>query len=290
MTRNLPPAAPVLVDDRGVEVAAAHADARDFQLVGLPAPGTTGLEADRCLDPDISADFPWAVLRDASAAAPPPRRAFHALLADGWTTAARFGQGGYPAPAVTILERPAGWAPDSAAAAMLRTRRDRLAALRDTSTAYGQWVHRAADVLRDGGELHAAATLIEQARDRGEESAEVWFEIGLARLLEQKFDEASSALRRALSIDPDHGPAHYNLATLLEREGDVNGAESAYRRAVLLLEDPVPAHTRLGALLALRGDLDEARLELATVRRLARGGEADQYLTGAIQEAERGGP
>jgi Flp pilus assembly protein TadD len=70
----------------------------------------------------------------------------------------------------------------------------------------------------------------------------------------------------------------------------VNGAESAYRRAVLLLEDPVPAHTRLGALLALRGDLDEARLELATVRRLARGGEADQYLTGAIQEAERGGP
>jgi Flp pilus assembly protein TadD len=129
--------------------------------------------------------------------------------------------------------------------------------------------------------------MLELARGRESGNAEVWFEIGLTRLLEQRFEEAMSALHRAIRIDPGHGPAHYNLGSLLEREGDLSGAETEYRAAIPRLEDPTPAHTRLGVVLALKGALDEARVELEAVRRLSPGSDAEAVLREAIALAER---
>ena len=60
-------------------------------------------------------------------------------------------------------------------------------------------------------------------------------QVGARRVLEDRgrVEEAAEAYRDALASDPALGGAHFNLAGLLERSGDVAGAVrhfSAYRR------------------------------------------------------------
>jgi hypothetical protein len=287
--RNVPNGAAVLVGEPDLELPAFDlaSGAKGFQSIPLPPRGTSGDEAEAFLDPDLVGRFGWLVLRDPPAGARPLRRAFHDFFDAEWETAARFGDRAHPSSPVTVLRRPEPWKPDSARAASLGSRVARLAALRDTSEAFAEWALSAGEAFRATGDIEAAADMLELARGRESGNAEVWFEIGLTRLLEQRFEEAMSALHRAIRIDPGHGPAHYNLGSLLEREGDLSGAETEYRAAIPRLEDPTPAHTRLGVVLALKGALDEARVELEAVRRLSPGSDAEAVLREAIALAER---
>jgi tetratricopeptide (TPR) repeat protein len=230
------------------------------------------------------------VLRDPSASASRASRDFHRFFAEEWTQAARFGADAYPATPVTVLRRPDGWEPDSARVAEVEERLGALAAVRDTSTALTEWILRAGEALRGSGRLDGAGVLLAAALERRPDDAEILFEVGLTHLLKQEWDEAMYAMFDALRIDPHHGPAQYNLGTLLEREGDLNGAETAYRAAILYLDDPAPAHGRLGALLAKRGELNEARAELEIVQRIDPLGEDARLLKRAIAEAERSDP
>jgi hypothetical protein len=287
--RNVPNGAAILVGDPDLELPAFElaSGAKGFQRLPLPPPGTSGEEADAFLDPEIAGRFGWLVLRDPSASARAPQRAFHEFFDVEWETAARFGERAHPASPITVLRRPESWQPDSARAATFASRTARLSALRDTSSAFASWALAAGEAFRATGDIEAAADMLELARGRESDNAEVWFEIGLTRLLEQRFPEAMSALHRAIRIDPGHGPAHYNLGSLLEREGDLSGAETEYRAAIPRLADPTPAHTRLGVVLALRGSFEEARVELEAVRRLAPGSDAEAVLLEAITLAER---
>jgi tetratricopeptide (TPR) repeat protein len=291
LMRNVRTGAVVLVGEPDLELPAFDlaSGEKGFQRVELPAAGTTGNEADAFHDPELAARFGWLVLRDPPRNARPLRRAFHEFFESEWEAAARFGERAYPASAVTVFRRPDAWKPDSARAATMSARLERFAALRDTSSAFAEWVLRAGEALRSSGDVEAAAAMLELARERESGNAEVWFEIGLTRLLEQRFDEAMSALLRAIRIDPGHGPAHYNLGTLLEREGDLSGAETEYRAAIPRLDDPTPAHTRLGVVLVQQGSIEEARVELEAVRRLAPDSDAELVLRQAIAKVERRG-
>ncbi|MGQ0721696.1 MAG: tetratricopeptide repeat protein [Candidatus Eiseniibacteriota bacterium] len=287
--RNVPNGAAILVGEPDLELPAFDlaSGAKGFQRLPLPPPGTSGEEADAFLDPEIARRFGWLVLRDPPASARAPQRAFHEFFDAEWETAARFGERAHPASPVTVLRRPEPWKPDSARAAAFASRSARLSALRDTSSAFASWALAAGEAFRAAGDIESAADMLELARGQESGNAEVWFEIGLTRLLEQRFEEAMSALHRAIRIDPGHGPAHYNLGSLLEREGDLSGAETEYRAAIPRLADPTPAHTRLGVVLTLRGSLEEARVELEAVRRLAPGSDAEAVLLEAITLAER---
>jgi hypothetical protein len=287
--RNVPNGAAVLVGEPDLELPAFDlaSGAKGFQSIPLPPPGTSGDEADAFLDPDIAGRFAWLVLRDPPASARALRRAFREFFEAEWETAARFGERAHPASPVTVLRRPDSWKPDSARAATFASRTARLSALRDTSSAFASWALAAGEAFRATGDIESAADMLELARGREGGNAEVWFEIGLTRLLERRFEEAMSALHRAIRVDPAHGPAHYNLGSLLEREGDLSGAETEYRAAIPRLADPTPAHTRLGVVLALRGSFEEARVELEAVRRLAPGSDAEAVLLEAITLAER---
>jgi tetratricopeptide (TPR) repeat protein len=292
VTRNVPNGAPVLVAEPELRLPAFDlaSGTKGFQSIPLPATGTLGDEADSFLDPDLAGRFGWLVMRDPPPGARPLRRAFHDFFSAEWKTAARFGERAYPASAVSVLQRPDAWKPDSARAAMMSSRFERVAALRDTSTAFAKWALSAGEAFRASGDIDAAAAMLALARGRGGANAELSFEIGLTRLLEQHYDEAMSALHDAIRIDPGHGPAHYNLGTLLEREGDLNGAETEYRAAIPRLDDPTPAHTRLGVVLARKGNIEDARAELESVRRLAPGSDAEAVLREAIAKAERARP
>jgi hypothetical protein len=290
--RHVPTGSPVLVEDRGVELPpfVPGGAAKGFHAVPLPGPDAGPEERPALYDPALAREFPWMVLRDPSASASRASRDFHRFFAEEWTQAARFGADAYPATPVTVLRRPDGWEPDSARVAEVEERLGALAAVRDTSTALTEWILRAGEALRGSGRLDGAGVLLAAALERRPDDAEILFEVGLTHLLKQEWDEAMYAMFDALRIDPHHGPAQYNLGTLLEREGDLNGAETAYRAAILYLDDPAPAHGRLGALLAKRGELNEARAELEIVQRIDPLGEDARLLKRAIAEAERSDP
>ena len=55
-------------------------------------------------------------------------------------------------------------------------------------------------------------------------NAVAWIDLGAADSVTGRIEEARAAYDKALALDPDHWQAHYNLALLLAREGDRDGA------------------------------------------------------------------
>jgi tetratricopeptide (TPR) repeat protein len=246
------------------------------------------IEPERALlyDPKLLRYFPWIVFRDLSeevrASQETPARVVREsqdYFRQSWREAARFEdpRGG---PGLTVLERPNEFlfTPEKVEFPIKILTGFDMAAVRDTSEAFTEWVARSGEALRAVGSLRAARGFLRIASMRSPRDAEIQFQYALALLLDGRDERAKSQLLTALAIREDHGPAHYNLGNLLEKEGDLAGAEVEYRAAIQYLEDPVPAHARLGALLARRGDRDEAREELETIRRLAPGSEAERFL------------
>jgi len=292
MAQHVPAGTPVLVDDPLLPVRPFDAVARTgFNAVRIPPGDAVPAERPLYYDPELAGMFPWIVIREASGGASPGRARFQEFFRKEWETAARFGQGEYPDAPITVLERPVEWSADRRELAALgeEIRASVPFALRDSSRVFTAWLLQAGEALRAAGHLAGAQGLLLRASSRGG-SAEVWFEIGLTNLLEERWNEAMSAFLDALSLDPRHGGAHYNLATLLEREGDLDGAETEYRAATVYLDTPAPAHARLGILLARRGRVEDAEAELQELRRLEPDGEAVAYLESAIAEARGGRP
>lgn len=76
-------------------------------------------------------------------------------------------------------------------------------------------------------------------------------------------DGAERAYRKAIELDPDYAITHYNLGNLLNAvRRDYDGAETAYRKAIEL--EPgnalsgLPAHWNLSTILESKGDIDGA--------------------------------
>jgi Flp pilus assembly protein TadD len=73
----------------------------------------------------------------------------------------------------------------------------------------------------------------------------------------------------ALSIAPQEGTAHLNLATALEAAGQLNGAIASYKRATELSPTNVQFHHSLARGFARNGDCDEAIVSLKDALKLA---------------------
>jgi len=74
--------------------------------------------------------------------------------------------------------------------------------------------------------------------------------------------EAMDAYRRALARDPNHAPAHTNLAAMLAHQGRVAEALAHFVEAVRVTPEDPDAHNNLGSVLVQIGQLDRARAEL----------------------------
>ena len=72
-------------------------------------------------------------------------------------------------------------------------------------------------------------------------------------------EEAEALYREALAVDPDHVEANYNLANLLEEQGDLENAVLFYRKALHEAPDFADAHFNLARLLERQGKLEEAK-------------------------------
>ena len=75
-------------------------------------------------------------------------------------------------------------------------------------------------------------------------------------------------LRRALSIDPQHGAAHYNLALVLDERKDFDEARTHYLKAIEYGSDSAWGRLRLTFLWARQNEPAEAlkHLEVAFER------------------------
>jgi tetratricopeptide (TPR) repeat protein len=112
------------------------------------------------------------------------------------------------------------------------------------------------------GHFDDAAKYLEMAREMDPRNAEILYFVGRVRYQQNRFDDATSAFRAVLSIDPEHVKAADNLGLALEGKGDREGAEEAYRNAIEIEQKINNPYERpwlnLGRLLRERNDLKDA--------------------------------
>ena len=100
--------------------------------------------------------------------------------------------------------------------------------------ATGTRFYLAATLGRDGRVDEAIAEYREAIRLQPD-SVHAWSSLGVL-LCEVKHDAtaAAEAFRQAIQLDPENGPAHYNLANALQAEGQADEAIAEYREAIRL--------------------------------------------------------
>ena len=178
---------------------------------------------------------------------------------------------------------------------------------------------RKGQLLREQGDLTAAAPLIEQACGISPGAAAVWLERGILAEARNELPRAVESYQRALSIDPQHGMAHLQLGTLYGRSGNqklalqhfadavaalpnsaraqnnfatasfaaeqLDVAERHYRRAIALAPDYFNAQFNLARVLLQLGRTQAAKKELQRAAELRPGEPAVQQL---LRQLENG--
>lgn len=88
--------------------------------------------------------------------------------------------------------------------------------------------------LIDFGRLNKAAHHLTEATRLKPELVEGYYQQGWISFEQEKFSIAETALRRVLERDAGHGPAHYLLGRIYEKNNALKKANDAYRKAVQL--------------------------------------------------------
>jgi protein O-GlcNAc transferase len=123
---------------------------------------------------------------------------------------------------------------------------------------------RAADYMKAGLEQRAqnrldeATSAFRRAVALEPESAETHYQLGYTLSIKGDLDEAAKHAHRAIELDPEHAEAHNNLGYIALRQGKLEEASTHYRTAVGLKPDYVKAHYNLGLALSLSGRPEEA--------------------------------
>ena len=83
-------------------------------------------------------------------------------------------------------------------------------------------------------------------------------ELGKIAEIRKQDQDAADWFQRAIEMDPKVGTPHYDLAQLLEKQGNAAGALREYQLAVDLQPNHAPAHLSYGVLLAAESDYAQA--------------------------------
>jgi tetratricopeptide (TPR) repeat protein len=113
------------------------------------------------------------------------------------------------------------------------------------------------------GDATAAIARLERAVARVPRNAIAHGNLGFARLLAQRDDDALQSLDTAVRLDPAHAQAHNNRGIALSRLGRRDEALAAFERAFALDPASIDAACNAGELLARSGDGEAARARFA---------------------------
>jgi tetratricopeptide (TPR) repeat protein len=94
------------------------------------------------------------------------------------------------------------------------------------------------------------------------------FEKGVALSSEGRYDEALSALKKAVRAYPDYGDAYYNMGVVYHALGSEEDAAKAYERAIDINPRDAGAHNNLGNIFIRQTRLSEAIRELEEAVRI----------------------
>ncbi|PIL21630.1 hypothetical protein P775_02930 [Puniceibacterium antarcticum] len=74
----------------------------------------------------------------------------------------------------------------------------------------------------------------------------------------KRFEEATTAYKNALAIEPNFFEAFFNMGAALRCNGELDAAVAAYKQAIAIQPDYVAAHNNLGTTLRLQNKTDAA--------------------------------
>jgi Tfp pilus assembly protein PilF len=95
-----------------------------------------------------------------------------------------------------------------------------------------------------------------QALKLDPKNPEILCDRGYSLYQRRQLDQAEATLKQALALNPVHPRSHNNLALVLARRGDSEGALREFARAGC---DSSDAHANLGLILAMEGKFDESK-------------------------------
>jgi tetratricopeptide (TPR) repeat protein len=120
------------------------------------------------------------------------------------------------------------------------------------------WFDRASELDADPARWEEAITAYRRVVAIDPTYAAAWNNLGLLLHRMGRYEEARRAYDAALEHDPQCAEAAYNLGSLDEDCGDVEHAVTQYRRALVLSPDYADAHFNLAAALARTGRNEDA--------------------------------
>ncbi|MGD2109977.1 MAG: tetratricopeptide repeat protein, partial [Phycisphaerae bacterium] len=106
--------------------------------------------------------------------------------------------------------------------------------------------------------VEEAASAFRAALKLNPDAANAQNSLGIIDAMRGDYDQAIVAFREALRINPDLSSAHYNLANCLVEKGDAEGAARQYVAALKIRPNDYNAHYELGMLLAGQGQAAQA--------------------------------
>ena len=126
----------------------------------------------------------------------------------------------------------------------------------------------AARKAHQGGDLAGAVQLYEALLRTDSANAQVWYLLGAARQGLSRLDDAASALREAVRLEPHRAEAHNHLGVVLAQQRHFDQAETAFRRSLELRPHYAETHYNLGLALKELGRHREAVTALDAALRL----------------------
>lgn len=92
--------------------------------------------------------------------------------------------------------------------------------------------------------------------------ARTYYERGVSLSKDERYQEALSAFKKAVSLYPDYGNAYYNMGIIYHDLDRAERAIQAYRKAIEINPKDAAAHMNLGNIYLRQGQLSVAILEL----------------------------
>jgi tetratricopeptide (TPR) repeat protein len=123
---------------------------------------------------------------------------------------------------------------------------------------------------------------------QGFNNAGMHYDYGVVLALQDRWDAAADAYRKALGVNPLHVYARNNLGQALERRRDFDGAIAEYRQAVDAQPTFRLARFNLGRMLMVKGDAGQAIVEFEKLRQPI-DAETPRYLFGLSTALVRAG-
>lgn len=122
-------------------------------------------------------------------------------------------------------------------------------------------------ILVGTGKTQKALKILNNVKERTT-NAEVWFQIGQIYTRLDKFEDAKSTFKKAITLENDRAKFHQALAATLVRLGDYEEAAEYALTSIELVKYFPAAHYTLGEALEKMGDLENAKKAYETAARL----------------------